>query len=145
MMAVLPIAKSSLGVGITALSVSMTPIASAMLALTPAFEKARSAAMSCDARYRPSCAAAGAAKKMEAAATIDGSLKIIGAVCRQNCVKGSPASTNARGTRRRLGGRYLLGDAAPGHLGRTRRQSMVELTKPHRSPGVRHIPTTLST
>ena len=50
MIAALPIAKSSLGVGMTALSVSMAPIDSAMLAFAPAFEKARSADMSCEAR-----------------------------------------------------------------------------------------------
>src|SRR4051794_7693607 len=57
----LPIAKSSLGVGITAFSVIMALIESTMFTLAPALEKARSAAISSDASVRGSCAEAGAA------------------------------------------------------------------------------------
>ena len=50
----------------TAFSASMLPIASAIFALIPAFEKARSAAINSEARVRGSAAAAGAATTIAA-------------------------------------------------------------------------------
>src|SRR3954454_5324159 len=82
-MADLPIAKSSLGVGITAFSVIMALIESTMFALAPALEKARSAAISSDASVRGSCAEAGAAM-----ATRYASGSILETIVVRSCLRG---------------------------------------------------------